>query len=300
LELEGQELSSDYMLIHTIPTAYSVDGHAGVENPIDMYAETLKVDIHCVKAEVMALKNVLSVAEKNHLEVDCLCVAPYAAGLASLSDDEKNMGCLLIDMGSGVTSYAVFYQGAMIHAGAVPVGGGHVTGDLAQVLSTPYNDAERIKTLYGSCASSLSDANAMIDIPILGEDSNIHDHQEPRSTLVNIIRPRVEEIFELIRGDIDVNGMDAYCGGRVILTGGACQLHGIRELAGVMLNKQVRVGKPMALSGLPEMAQGPEFAKTAGLIHYACERMDEQPRLDDEVSDMPLWTRFKIWFKENW
>jgi cell division protein FtsA len=300
LRLEEEETSDTHAIIHSIPASYTVDGHGSVENPVGMHADTLKVDMHCVKAEVGALQNVISVAEKNHLDGDCLCIAPYASGLASLVQDEKDMGCLVIDMGAGVTSYAVFYQGAMIHAGAVPVGGSHVTSDLAMGLNTSLGDAERLKTLYGSCASSLSDANATIDIPILGEDSNVHDHQVPRSTLVNIIRPRVEEIFELIRGDIDVTGMDGYTGGRVVLTGGACQLSGVRDLAGVMLNKQVRVGKPMALAGLAEMAQGPEFAKTAGLIHYACERMDEQPRLEDQVSDLPLWLRLKQWLQDNW
>jgi len=300
LRLEERELDGQHAIIHSIPVAFQVDGHAGVENPIGMHAETLKVDMHCVRAETGALKNVITCAEKNHLEVDCLCIAPYAAGLSSLVKDERDMGCLVIDMGAGVTSYAVFYQGAMIHAGAVPVGGGHVTNDLAAGLNTSVQDAERIKVLYGSCANSLSDSNETIDVPTLGEDSAIHDTHVPRTTLVNIIRPRMEEIFELIRGDIDVNNMDGYTGGRIVLTGGACQLPGVRDMAGIMLNKQVRVGKPVSLSGLPEMASGPEFAKTAGLIHYACERMDEQPRLEDGGSDLPLWPRFKLWLKENW
>ncbi len=300
LKLEEQELDDMHAVIHSIPVAYAVDGHSGIENPIGMHAETLKVDMHCVKAEVTALQNVISVAEKNHLDVDCLCIAPYAAGLASLVKDERDMGCLVIDMGAGVTSYAVFYQGAMIHAGAVAVGGMHVTNDLAMGLNTSFKDAERLKVLYGSCASSMSDSNETIDVPTLGEDSNIHDHQVPRATLVNIIRPRMEEIFEMIRGDIDINGMDGYTGGRIVLTGGACQLSGVRDLAGVMLNKQVRIGKPVALAGLPEMASGPEFAKTAGLIHYACERMDEQPRLEDGGSDLPFWPRLMQWFKDNW
>lgn len=300
ISLEEKELDDDHAVIHSIPVAYAVDGHSGVENPIGMHAETLKVDMHCVKAEVSALRNVISVAESHHLEVDCLCIAPYAAGLASLVKDERDMGCLVIDMGAGVTSYAVFYQGSMIHAGAIPVGGSHVTNDLAAGLNTPFQDAERLKVLYGSCASAMSDSNETIDVPTLGEDSNIHDHQVPRATLVNIIRPRVEEIFEMIRGEIDVNGMDGFTGGRVVLTGGACQLSGIRDLAGAMLNKQVRVGKPVSLAGLPEMASGPEFAKTAGLIHYACERMDEQPRLDDAETSLPLWPRLMQWLRDNW
>ncbi len=300
LKLEEEEQSDTHAIIHSIPTSYAVDGHGGVENPIGMHADELKVDMHCVKAEIGALRNVISVAEKNHLEVDCLCVAPYASGLASLVADEKDMGCLVIDMGAGVTSYAVFYRGAMVHAGAIPVGGMHVTNDLAMGLNTSFYDAERIKTLYGSCAPSFSDLNDVIDIPTLGEDVNIHDRQEPRATLVNIIRPRVEEIFELVRGDLDVNGMDVFTGGRVVLTGGACQLAGVRDLAGVMLNKQVRIGKPIMLAGLPEMAKGTEFCKTVGLVHYACDRMDEQPRFEGQCSDESLWSRLNRWLKENW
>lgn len=300
LQLEERQDSQNHNIIHSIPTRYSIDDHGGITNPIGMHAQTLDIDIHCVMAEVSALKNVISIAEDNHLNVDCLCIAPYAAGLSSLVQDEIDMGALVIDMGAGVTSYAVFYQGAMIHAGAIPVGGHHVTNDLVMGLTTSFHDAERLKVLYGSCANSLSDDNAMIDVPTLGEDSHIHDHQVPRSNLVNIIRPRLEEIFELIRGDLDVQGMDAYTGGRVVLTGGGAQLSGVRDLAGVMLNKQVRIGKPQGMSGLPEIAHSPEFAKTVGLIHYACERMDEQPRLEDVQSDLPLLLRLKLWFKENW
>lgn len=300
LRLEEDEQDDTHAIIHSIPTGYNVDGHDGVENPIGMHAESVKVAMHCVKAEVSALKNVISCAEKNHLDVDCLCIAPYAAGLASLVDDEKEMGCLVIDMGAGVTSYAVFYKGDMIHAGAVPVGGMHVTNDMASLLNTPFAEAERIKVLHGTCAGALSDANIMIDVPTLGEESGIHDRQVPRTDIVNIIRPRIEETFEIIRSDIDVNGMDVFTGGRLVLTGGACQLAGVRDLAAAMLNKQVRIGKPLALAGLADSITGPEFAKTAGLIHYACERMDEQPRLDEVASDIPLWTRVMVWLKENW
>lgn len=300
LRLEEDETDESHAIIHSIPTGYSVDGHDGVENPIGMHAESVKVAMHCVKAEVGALKNVISCAEKNHLDVDCLCIAPYASGLASLVSDEKEMGCLVIDMGAGVTSYAVFYHGAMIHAGAIPVGGMHVTNDMAAGLNTPFAEAERLKVLHGSCAGALSDSNTMIDVPTLGEEAGIHDHQVPRATMVNIIRPRVEEIFEMIRGDIDVQGMDTFTGGRVVLTGGASQLAGVRDLAAAMLNKQVRIGKPIALSGLADSTSGPEFAKTAGLIHYACERMDEQPRLGEVASDVPLWKRVSTWLKENW
>lgn len=298
VSLEKQEQDDSYVMVHTIPTAYSVDGHNGVENPVGMHADSVKVDMHCVKAETAALKNVLSCAEDNHLDVDCLCIAPYAAALSSLVSDEMDMGCLVIDMGAGVTSYAVFYQGAMIHAGAVPVGGWHVTNDLAMGLSTSFQDAERIKTLYGSCATAMSDSNQQIDVPGLGDGAE--DQQVPRSTLVNIIRPRMEEIFELIRGDVDVNNMDGYTGGRVVLTGGACQLPGASELAALMLNKQVRIGRPLMLAGLADTTKAPEFAATAGLIHYACERLDEQPHNDNDVADEPLWPRLKQWLRENW
>jgi cell division protein FtsA len=301
IQVEEDECEDAMEFIHCIPTAFSADNHQGVENPIGLHADTLKVDMHCVKAERAALQNVLTCGEDSHLDVDCLCVAPYAAGLASLVPDEINMGCLCIDIGAGVTSYAVFCKGAMIHTGAIPVGGWHVTNDLATGLNTSFNDAERLKTLYGSCATNVSDDNEMINVPLLGEDQSVEDRNVPRTTLTNIIRPRVEEIFELIRGDIDVNGMDGYSGGRVVLTGGGSQLSGIRDLASLMLNKQVRVGRPAHLAGLAEMTSGPDFAATAGLIHYACERLGEQPKLDEEnASDQAFLPRIKAWIKENW
>lgn len=301
LTLEEEEMDDVSELIHCIPTAYSADNHQGVENPVGLHADTLKVEMHSVKAERSALQNVLSCAQDSHFDVDCLCVAPYAAGLSSLVPDEMEMGCLCIDMGAGVTSYAVFFKGAMIHAGAIPVGGWHVTNDLAAGLNTSFNDAERLKTLYGTCSSSVSDDNEMVNVPLLGEDQSIEDRNVPRSTLSNIIRPRVEETFELIRGDIDVNGMDPYSGGRVVLTGGAAQLSGVRDLASLMLNKQVRVGRPSHLAGLAEMTSGPDFAATAGLVHYACERMNEQPHIEEGgLNDAPLWVKVKDWIKENW
>ena len=299
-QIEEEIHTDTHTIIHTIPTGYTLDGHKGVKNPVGMHADQLTCNAHIVSAEITALQNVINCAEKNHLDVDCLCIAPYAAGLAALVDDEMEMGCLVIDMGAGVTSYAVFSQGAMIFAGALPVGGMHVTGDLAAGLNTSFQDAERIKVLYGSCASSMSDEHSLIDVPTLGEDPNIHDHQVPRSTLVSIIRPRMEEVFELIRGELDVHGMDPLTGGRVVLTGGACQLPGVRDLAALMLNKQVRIGRPMAMAGLAESTSGPEFAKTAGLLHYACERMNEQPHTDEAANDQPLWQRVVTWVKENW
>lgn len=300
VQLEAQDHDDAHVMIHSIPISYKVDGHGGVEDPVGMHAETFRVDMHCVKAETAPLRNVLGCAGHSHLDVDCLCIAPYAAGLSVLVEDEKNMGCLVIDMGAGVTSYAVFYQGTMIHAGAIPVGGWHVTNDLAMGLHTSFQAAERVKTLYGSCATALADSNELIDIPPLTDEDFGEDRQVPRSDIVNIIRPRMEEIFELIRGDIDVNQMDGYAGGRVVLTGGACQLPGARDLAGLMLNKQVRIGRPLSISGLAEMTKAPEFAATAGLIHYACERMNEQPHGEDRRNDEPFWPRLKKWLKENW
>jgi cell division protein FtsA len=300
IKLEESCRDEAHAIIHSIPTAYQVDGHSGIENPIGMHAETLNVTVHCVHAETGALKNVITIAEKNHLDVDCLCLAPYAAGLSSLIEDEREMGCLVIDMGAGVTSYAVFHQGSIIHAGAVPVGGWHVTNDLASILNTPFHEAERIKNLYGSCANALSDSNEMIDVPTLGEDNEAAHKQESRATIINIIRPRIEEIFEMIRGDIDVNEMDAYTGGRAVLTGGACQLPGVHDLAALMLNKQVRMGKPVGIDGLAESTSGPEFATCTGIIHYACTRLDEQPKLGDSEPEQPLWPRIVQWVKDNW
>lgn len=262
-------------LIHCIPISYNIDGNRGIHDPRGMFGQRLGVDIHLVCAEAGTLKNLTTCISRCHLDVDDVVVSPYAAGLACLVEDEIDLGVTVLDMGGGTTSLAVFYDGHVVHADVVPLGGGHVTKDIARGLSTPLVHAERMKMLYGSALPSPSDEQEVIDVPLVGEDDRNQPNHVPRSLLVGIIRPRLEEIFELVRERLEANGMARFAGRRMVLTGGASQLAGARELATLMLDKQVRLGRPMRMNGLAEAASGPAFSTAAGLLRFAVERHGE-------------------------
>ena len=224
------------------------------------------------------MRNHTAAIGRAHLEAEALVVSPYAAGLACLVEDERDLGVTVVDMGGGTTTIGVFFGGNLIFADAVPVGGMHVTHDIARGLSTPLAHAERMKALFGSAVSSTLDEREMIAVPQIGEEENSQVSHVPKSLLVSIIAPRLEETFELVRNRLDASGSDQVAGRRVVLTGGACQMHGARELAGLILDKQVRIGRPMRVKGLAEATQGPAFSTAAGLLHFALSERAESPR----------------------
>lgn len=298
---QDQVLSADYELVHTIPVDFRLDGQDGIRDPRGMVGQNLNVGIHMVTAELGPLQNMASAIERSHLDIEAICVSSYAAGLASLVEDEMDLGCTVIDMGGGTTSFAVFQGGKMIFAGAVPLGGWHVTNDIARGLSCGTADAERIKTLYGSAMASHMDDHEMIDVPQLGDPDRHVPNHVPRSVLISIIQPRVEEILEMVRGKLDASGLGPAIGKRVVLTGGASQLPGMRDLAQTVLNKQVRIGRPIRLSSLPDAVSSPAFASVAGLLAYVTSRAHEMPaEIMASVKGGSIWERMQIWFKENW
>jgi cell division protein FtsA len=166
----------------------------------------------------------------------------------------------------------------LVFTDSVPVGGGHVTNDIARGLSTPLAHAERLKALFGSAIASTLDEREMIAVPQIGEEEDGHVNHVPKSLLVNIIAPRIEETFEMVRNRLEAGGSDKIAGRRVVLTGGACQLHGVKELAALILDKQVRIGRPLRVKGLAESTHGPAFSTVAGLLHFAMSERAERPR----------------------
>ncbi len=254
--------------IHTMPQQFSVDATDRVEDPRGLFCTTLNACLHIVDAEATAVRSLRTCIAQCDLEIDQLVSAPMAAGLATLVDDERKLGTTVIDMGGGTTGLAVFADGQLLHTAQLPIGGRDVTKDIAAGLSTTLNHAERLKTLYGNIQTSPDDEREMLMVPIVGEE----EHQlsrVPRSQVVNIIRPRIEETFEFVKDRLESAGMSRAAGNRVVLTGGACQLAGVRDLAARMLGRQVRLGRPMQLRGLPEMASGPAFATASGLLSWA-------------------------------
>jgi len=287
-------------VIHAIPVAYTVDGASGIKDPRGMFGARLGVNMHIVTASSSPLRNLHSCIDRGHLGIDSTVVSSYASGLATLVEDEKDLGVTLIEMGGGTTSVAVFYDGCLVFADVVPLGGQHVTNDIARGLATPTGHAERMKTLYGSAIATPADDRELIDVPQVGESDQAEPNHVPRSALSGIIQPRVEETLELVRDRLVQSGYDRIAGRRVVLSGGACQLQGVRELAARVLDKQVRIGRPIRIQGLAESTAGPAFSTCAGLLCYGANGLSEALRADaNDDADARGLRRLGRWLKEN-
>lgn len=263
------ETAPHRLLLHALPVGYSIDGSNGINDPRGMHGQTLAVHVHEVTASTTAVRNITTCVERCHLNVADIVANPYAAGLACLVPDETELGVTVIDMGGGATSFAVFIEGSVVFAGSVPVGGAHVTSDIARGLATPLAHAERLKTLHGSALPSPSDERETIVAPQIGEESDAGQNHVPKSFLISIVAPRVEEILELVRSELDAAGVGGIAGRRVVLTGGACQLTGVPELAARLLDKQVRIGNPHGFGAMAAATSGPAFTACAGLLRFA-------------------------------
>jgi len=292
---------SDRHVIHSVPVGFSIDDSRGIRDPRGMFGDQLGVNMHVVTANAASVRSHVSAIGRSHLELDALVVSPYAAGLSCLVEDEIALGVTVIDMGGGTTTIGVFFDGNLIYADYVPVGGCHVTNDIARGLSTPVAHAERMKTLFGSAISSSTDEREMIAVPQVGEEDEGHVNHVPRSLLVGIVAPRIEETFELVRNRLEASGFDKMAGRRVVLTGGACQLHGAREFAALILDKQVRIGRPLQVMGLAEATGGPAFSTTVGLLHFALSERAEVPRNSRGPAKAAngLFGRLGHWLREN-
>ena len=256
------------VVLHSLPVGYALDGVRGISEPRGMLAHACGVDMHVVTIDVAAARNLMLVLERCHLTVETMVAAPYGAGLSVLADDEADIGAALVDMGAGTTTTAVFSGGRFIHADGFALGGHHVTMDLARGLNARISDAERIKTLHGSVLAGGSDERDMITVPSVSEDDREPPQFVSRASLVRIIKPRVEEILEMVRDRLASSPFAAEPRAHVILTGGASQLTGLPELTARILNRPVRIGRPLGISGLPDPAKGPSFAVAAGLLVY--------------------------------
>ena len=295
------DAAADRRLIHSIPVGYTIDGSRGIRDPRGMYGERLGVDMHVVTAASGPVRNLTTCIARCHLDIRALVVSPYAAGLAALVDDEMDLGVCVVDMGGGTTTLAVFFDGNVVYTDSIPAGGQHVTSDIARGLSTPLAHAERMKTLYGNCVPSPADEREMITVPQVGEEDRAQANTIPKTILVGIIQPRLEETFELVRSRLEMSGFDKIASRRIVLTGGASQLAGVRELAQLVLDKQVRMGRPIRLAGLAEATGGPAFAVGAGLIAYARRASADEmrPARSQPDSGNGLFGRLGSWFKEN-
>ena len=256
------------IVMHSLPLGYAIDGVHGIRDPRGMLAERFGLDMHVVTADIAPPRNLMLAIERCHLTVEAMVASPYVAGLCVLADDEADLGAAVVDMGAGTTTIAVFTGGRFVHCDGFAVGGHHETMDLARGLNARVADAERIKTFYGTVVAGMSDERDMIPVPTVSDDSRETPQVVSRAALVPFIRPRVEEILEMVRDRLAASPFAAEPQATVVLTGGASQLAGLPDLAARILGRKVRIGRPLGISGLPEAARGPAFAASAGLLVY--------------------------------
>jgi cell division protein FtsA len=261
-------LQNERSVVHSIPIGYSLDGEHGIFDPLHLLGDNLGVDMHVVTAENPPLRNLELCINRAHLSVEAMVATPYASGLAALVEDETEMGVACIDLGAGTTTLSVFMGKRFVYSDAIAIGSHHVTMDIARGLSTRLDEAEKLKVVHGSALAGTNDNSVLIGVPRIGDEQSDDGHQVPRAQLIRIIRPRIEEILELVRDRLCRSGYSEAVGKRLVLTGGGSQLNGLGEVARRILTRNVRLGRPMGIKGMPVSAKGAAFSTAVGLLIY--------------------------------
>ncbi len=276
----ARQIDGDRQIIHAQATKYVLDSQADIRDPRGMTGSRLEADVHIITAPTAAIRNVVRCVERSNLEVQDLVVQPYASALACVVPDARELGVALVDIGGGSCDIAIYADGALVYTAVIPLGGSHITSDIARGLSTPLSAAERIKVLHGSAMASNIVTDEEIEIPSVGEDASGQDAVHiTKSALAGIIQPRCEEMLELIRDKIEQSGFENAIGRRVVLTGGGSQLAGIRQLAEVVLDKSVRLARPTGVQGLTDLSGAPQFATGVGLLIYGARQAAQTSRV---------------------
>jgi cell division protein FtsA len=257
------------MVLHAQPMRYSVDGLAGVKRPIGLHADRLGVDIHVVATEGSPVRNLDLCVRSAHLEVRSIIAAPLATGLACLTDEERDLGVALVEIGAGVTNVSVFQGGVLSGLASIPIGSADITDDIASAFGTARSWAERTKCFYGSANISPRDNHDMIDVVHASPEEGAEGTRITKAQLIAVIRQRLERLVPEIQKELTKLGMGDAVGRQIVLTGGGAELKGIADYMQQVLGSTVRVGRPKGLVALPEAHSGPGFATLAGLACFA-------------------------------
>lgn len=257
------------MVLHAQPTLYTLDGLTGVKTPLGLHADRLGVDIHVVAAEPSPVRNLDLCVRKAHLAVKSIVAAPIATGMACLSEEERELGVALVELGAGVTNVSLFAGSVLVGLATIPTGGSDITDDISSAFGTRRTQAERMKCFYGSATSSPRDNHEMIDVKPMGDEEGAEMARVTRAQLISIIRQRLDHWFGEIAKGLDALGFSGPVARQVVLTGGGAELKGIADYAQGVLGRSVRVGKPRGLIGLPDAHSGPAFATLSGLVQFA-------------------------------
>ncbi|MBL4888619.1 MAG: cell division protein FtsA [Candidatus Lindowbacteria bacterium] len=286
----------DREVIHVLPQEFIVDDQDGIKDPVGMSGVRLEAEVHIVTGAVTSAQNIVRAVNRAGFEVDDIVLEPLASSFAVLTEDEKELGVVLVDIGSGTTDMALFVEGSIWQTEVIAVGGGNVTRDISVGLRTPIAEAEQIKLNYGCALTDLIKDDEVIEVPSVGGRKA---KSLPRSVLVEIIQPRMEEIFLLLSREIKKTGYEDLVAGGVVLTGGAAAMEGVQELAERMLDMPVRVGSPKGISGLVDVVNSPLYSTGVGLIFYGSEQeVTYSHRFDGSDMFRGIMNRMKGWWGE--
>ncbi len=290
-------IPADQKILHVLPQEFLIDNQEGIRDPISMSGVRLEARVHLVTGAVSAAQNIVKCVRRCGLEVDDIILEQLASSAAVLTDDEKELGVCLVDIGGGTTDIAVFVDGAIRHTAVIPIAGDQVTNDIAVALRTPTQYANDLKIKYACALRQLASPDETIEVPSVGD-------REPRrlarQTLAEVVEPRYEELLSLVQAELRRSGYEEICAAGIVLTGGSSKMEGVIELAEEIFHMPVRLGVPQHVNGLVDVIRNPIHATGVGLLLFGNrQRSGFTSHELDESSGDSLWTRMKSWFQGN-
>jgi cell division protein FtsA len=287
-------ISAERRMLHVLPQEYTIDCQEGIKSPIGMSGVRMEAKVHIVTCANDMAKNLVKCVERCDLSADQLIFSALASSYAVLTDDEKELGICVVDIGAGTMDIAVFTGGALRHTAVIPVAGNQVTSDIAKIFRTPLSHAEEIKVQYACALRQMVSMEENIEVPSVGGRPA---RSMSRHTLAEVVEPRYQELFELIQEELRESGLQDQIAAGYVLTGGTAKMEGVVEFAEEVFQMPVRIAEPSDILGLKEYVNDPSYATVVGLLHYGL-RATEQESIDKSSGDGgSLWTRVSAWFK---
>jgi cell division protein FtsA len=290
-------LPADQQILHVLTQEFIIDGQEDVREPLGMSGMKLEVKVHIVTGAVAAAQNIVKCIKRCGIDVSDLILQPLASSMAVLTEDEKELGVCLVDIGGGTTDIAVYKQGAIRHTAVVPIAGDQMTNDVAVAFRTPTQSAEEIKIKHGCALSKLADPREIVEVPGV-------DGREPRQlsvgTLAEVLEPRIVELYELVLGELRRSGMEEMIASGIVITGGAAMMKGMVELGEEIFHMPVRLGLPRNVGGLSEVVSNPRYATGVGLVLKGKQQLERQLSGDMELGSFTrMMEKMKSWFQGN-
>jgi cell division protein FtsA len=290
-------IPTDQQILHVLNQEFVIDGQEDVREPLAMSGVRLEVKVHIVTGAVSAAQNIMKCVRRCGLEVNDLILQPLASAMAVLSEDERDLGVCLVDIGGGTSDIAVFTQGAIRHTAVIPIAGDQITNDIAMALRTPTKEAEEIKRRYGCALRELADAQEMVEVPGVGERGS---KRMSRQTLAEVIEPRVEELYSLVQAELRRSGFEELLSSGIVITGGSAAMQGMIELGEEVFHMPVRLGLPSYAGGLSEVIRNPRYSTGVGLlIAGLSQHQRQQIEKMQNGSFKQIVGRMKKWFETN-